>query len=221
MEFRALATGQGLATMAPRFTFQAAKSVRNPWRRGTLRAQARTSPLRIVLGSSGLDVQDRLLTDMDQLDITIENDWKRYFVPNSVEAILAEHVWEHLSPDQAARAARNCYTYLCPGGRLRVAVSDGLHPDPEYIDAVRPMGSAEGSDDHKVLYTRDTLNGLLKAAGFQTRVLECFDSTGQFVSVDWDPKDGMVRRSARFDTRNEDGVLRYTSIIIDALKPQS
>ena len=189
-------------------------------RRRLLRAQASRSPLKIVLGSSRVHVGDWLLTDMDQLDITVERDWKRYFTPDSVDAILAEHVWEHLTPDQAAAAARHCFAYLRPGGRLRVAVPDGLHPDPEYIDAVRPMGSAEGSDDHKVLYTCDSLNSLLEAAGFQTRVLECFDSRGQFVSVDWDPKDGMVRRSARFDPRNEDGVLRYTSIIIDALKPE-
>jgi len=204
---------------------QGAKGIRDAWRRlvrrRSLRSQVRRRPLKIVLGSSGVDVQDWLLTDMDQLDITIEKDWERYFMPNSVDAILAEHVWEHLTPNQAATAARQCFTYLSPGGRLRVAVPDGLHPDPEYIDAVRPMGSAEGSDDHKVLYTRDTLNRLLEAAGFQTRVLECFDSEGHFVSADWDPKDGMIRRSARFDSRNSDGVLRYTSIIIDALKPQT
>ena len=224
-ELRALVSAQGNVFVSHRRTMTGAKSIRDAWRRWRrrrlLHAQVQTRPLRIVLGSSGVDVSDWLLTDMDQLDITVENDWKRYFVPNSLEAILAEHVWEHLSPDQGASAARHCYSYLCPGGRLRVAMPDGRHPDPDYIDAVRPMGSAEGSDDHKVLYTCDSLNGLFEAAGFQTQVLECFDSRGQFVSVDWDPKDGMVRRSARFDPRNEDGVLRYTSIIIDALKPES
>ena len=158
---------------------------------------------------------------MDQLNVVEDRDWARYFERNTLEIILAEHVWEHLAADDALKAAELCHRYLRPGGCLRVAVPDGLHPDPDYIDAVRPMGSAEGSDDHKVLYTCDTLNRMLESAGFQTRVLECFDSTGQFVSKDWDSKDGMVRRSARFDTRNRDGVLRYTSIIIDALKPQS
>ena len=190
-------------------------------RRWALRARVRRRPLKIVLGSSGVDVRDWLLTDMDQLDITVEADWDRYFRPDSIEAILAEHVWEHLTPDQAIAAARHCFAYLRPGGRLRVAVPDGLHPDPEYVDAVKPMGSAAGSDDHKVLYTCDALNRLLQAAGFHTRPLEYFDAEGKFVSVDWDASDGMIRRSARFDSRNHDGSLRYTSIIIDAFKPQS
>ncbi len=202
-----------------------ARGIRDAWRRLVrrclLRVQARRSPLKIVLGSSRVHVRDWLLTDMDQLDITAETDWQRYFTPGSVDAILAEHVWEHLTPDQAVAAARNCFAYLRPGGRLRIAVPDGLHPDPEYIEAVRPMGSAAGSDDHKVLYTCDTLKQLMENAGFGIRVLECFDAKGNFFSADWHPEDGMIRRSARFDSRNSDGVLRYTSIIIDAFKPQT
>ena len=202
-----------------------AKGLRDAWRRlvrrRLLRTQVRRNPLKIVLGSSRVHVRDWLLTDMDQLDITVEADWQRYFTPGSVDAILAEHVWEHLTPDQAVAAARNCFAYLRPGGRLRIAVPDGLHPDPEYIEAVRPMGSAKGSDDHKVLYTCDTLKHLMENAGFGIRVLECFDANGRFFSSDWDPEDGMIRRSARFDSRNSDGVLRYTSIIMDVFKPQT
>lgn len=40
------------------------------------------------------------------------------------DAFLAEHVWEHLSLDDAHRATRNCQRYLRPGGRLRLAVPD-------------------------------------------------------------------------------------------------
>jgi predicted SAM-dependent methyltransferase len=184
-----------------------------------LRIKARRRPLKIVLGSSGVPVSGWLLTDMNQLNIVLDKDWGRYFQPSSVDAILAEHVWEHLTSEQAMEAARNCYAFLRPGGRLRLAVPDGLHPDPEYIDAVKPMGSAKGSDTHKILYTCNSLEQLLESAGFTTNVLECFDDEGNFVSADWDPRDGMVRRSARFDSRNHDGQLRYTSVIIDAFKP--
>jgi len=156
---------------------------------------------------------------MDQLNVVIERDWERYFQRETVDTILAEHVWEHLTTEQAKEALRNCYAFLRPGGRFRIAVPDGLHPDSEYIDAVKPMGSADGSDTHMVLYTVNSLERLLESAGFTTHVLECFDAEGNFVSTDWDPQDGMIRRSARFDIRNHDGELRYTSIIIDAFKP--
>lgn len=48
-----------------------------------------------------------------------------------VDAFLAEHVWEHLSLEDAHRAARNCHEFLRPGGRLRLAV-----PDPAWFASV-------------------------------------------------------------------------------------
>jgi len=193
--------------------------LRRPIRRWALQRKVHKRPLKIVLGSSGLHVRDWILTEMDQLNVVVERDWERYFQRDTVDTVLAEHVWEHLTPVQATAAARNCFAFLRPGGRLRIAVPDGLHPDAEYIDAVKPMGSARGSDTHKVLYTSASLERLLESVGFTTQVLECFDAEGNFVSVDWDPEDGMIRRSARFDSRNRDGELRYTSVIIDAFKP--
>ena len=211
--------------MLARSVLQGAKDTRDAlrrhFRRWSLRIKARRRPLKIVLGSSGVDVRDWLITHMEQLNVTDEKDWERYFEPGTLDAILAEHVWEHLTFEDAAAAARHCYSFLRHGGRLRIAVPDGRHPDADYIEAVKPMGSAPGSEDHKVLYTCDSLKQLLESAGFTTRVLECFDAQGIFVSEDWDPGDGIIRRSARFDERNSDGKLRYTSIIIDAFKPEA
>ena len=70
-----------------------------------------------------------------------------------MDAILAEHVWEHLDCFAAIVAAQNCFKYLKPGGYIRVAVPDGWHPDKDYIDYVKPGGWGAGSDDHHVLYT--------------------------------------------------------------------
>lgn len=176
-------------------------------------------PRRIVLGSGGISPRGWIATDIDQLDISAERDWQRYFSPGSVDAILAEHVWEHLSWQDGAAAARLCFKYLRAGGYLRIAVPDGLHPDPQYIDAVKPGGTGPGANDHKVLYTCETLQRHLATAGFDVRALEYFDEEGQFHARTWDPADGLVRRSARFDERNQDGTLRYTSIIVDAVKP--
>jgi predicted SAM-dependent methyltransferase len=195
--------------------------VRTAIRRLALRVQARKRPLRIILGAGRVPVEGWLLTDMDQLNVTREADWKRYFEHGSIDAILAEHVWEHLTYRDGEKAASFCYLFLRAGGRLRIAVPDGLHPDPEYIEAVRPMGSGPGAEDHKVLYTFESLRKLLESVGFNTYVLECFDEEGRFICSEWDPEDGMVRRSFRFDSRNCDAVPRYTSIVIDAVKPST
>lgn len=177
-----------------------------------------SDPLRIVLGAGGIPVKGWLLTDIEQLNILLDRDWRFYFRPSSIDAMVAEHVWEHLDHEDALRAAQLCFRYMRPGGRLRVAVPDMFHPMPEYIDAVKPGGSGPGADDHKVLYAWSALRRLFEEAGFSTTALEYFDEQGKFHSIDWNPEEGMIRRSRRFDPRNQDGVLHYTSVIVDAIK---
>ena len=173
---------------------------------------------RVVVGAGPTHYEGWVSTDMAALDLLDEGTWSRYVAEGSLDAILAEHVWEHLDAAQALTAARTCLRFLKPGGRLRVAVPDGLHPDPAYVAQVRPGGSGPGADDHKLLYTHDSFAAVFEAAGFRTDKLEYFDAQGLFHAVDWDPADGMIGRSQRFDRRNRKGLV-YTSIVIDALKP--
>lgn len=202
---------------------QSAKgSLKRIAKRLRLKLQSKTSrPLRVVIGSGGIPVPGWLVTDIDQLNILADGDWRRYFAPGSIDTILAEHVWEHFSMDEGAAAARLCFRYLRLGGRLRIAVPDGLHPDPGYVNAVRPGGTGPGAEDHKVLYTWRAFQNLFQEAGFSTRLLEYFDEKGQFHAVEWNPSDGMIRRSLHFDSRNAGGDLNYSSIVIDAIKPHS
>ncbi|MCH7728713.1 MAG: SAM-dependent methyltransferase [Planctomycetes bacterium] len=153
------------------------------------------------------------------MNLLSESDWKGLFAEDSIDALLAEHVWEHLSVEEGRRAAQFCYHYLQPGGYLRTAVPDGLHPSPEYLQWVRPNGSGPGADDHRVLYTATSFGELFEHVGFNVVWLEYFDEKKQFHFCDWKPEDGMVRRSRRFDPRNQNGKLQYTSLILDARKP--
>lgn len=174
---------------------------------------------KIIVGAGGTQYEGWLSTDEKILNLLFDEDWASLFRPDSLDAILAEHVWEHLTPKQAVIAAYNCFKYLKPGGYLRVAVPDGLHPSEDYINWVMPKGTGHGSDDHKVLYTHETISSLFSPIGFTVSLLEYFDQSGVFHEYTWDSVDGMVRRSKHFDSRNTDGALRYTSIILDAIKP--
>lgn len=174
---------------------------------------------KIIVGASGTKFEGWVPTDQDVLNLLVESDWASYFKPNSLDAILAEHVWEHLTPEDAIIAATYCFNFLKPGGYLRVAVPDGYHPEPNYIEGVKPGGSGAGADDHKVLYTYDTFRKVFTSAGFDVTLCEYFDEHGEFHGIDWNPVDGMIHRSKRFDNRNVDGYLHYTSIILDAKKP--
>lgn len=125
-----------------------------------------TNSQKIVIGSSNIPQTGWLLTNEDELDITQRDDFVKYWKPNTRLAFLAEHVWEHLTLEESEKALRNCFEFLGCGGRLRIAVPDGFHPDPEYIEYVRPGGTGLGSDDHKVLYNYHLLSEALKMLGF-------------------------------------------------------
>lgn len=187
-----------------------------PHRLARLRHQR---PLRLVVGASGHFPPGWLCTEFETLNLLRPDDWAQVLDESSIDAILAEHVWEHLSATDGVVAARTCYRFLRPGGYVRVAVPDGLHPDAAYINAVRPGGSGAGADDHKVLYTGETFERVFQEAGFATKLLEYHDVDGRFQFTEWDPCDGFIRRSRRFDPRNQGGSLEYTSIILDAVKP--
>jgi predicted SAM-dependent methyltransferase len=110
--------------------------------------------------------------------------------------------------------------HLSDDGYLRIAVPDGLHPDPAYIDWVKPNGTGPSAPAHKVLYNYRSILDCLESAGLTVTLLEYFDEFGVFHRRDWDPDGGLVRRSARFDPRNAGGTLHYTSLIVDARRTQ-
>ncbi|TDB61375.1 class I SAM-dependent methyltransferase [Arundinibacter roseus] len=192
--------------------------LKKPYSQFQLSSYNPAKPVKLVIGSGFSFIKGWMLTDIETLNILKADDWAAYFPENSVDRILAEHVWEHFSEADGKLAFKNCHTFLKPGGVLRVAVPDGFHPDPEYIAKVRPGGTGDGADDHKILYNYKLMSGFLEEIGFKVLPLEYFDENGQFHQQPWRPEDGIIRRSADHDSRNQGGKLVYTSLIIDAQK---
>lgn len=182
-----------------------------------LKRLAKQKPCKIVVGASGVFQPGWIPTNVEFLNLLKPEDWESYFSNNSIDAILAEHVWEHLTREEGIRAAKICFQYLRPGGYLMVAVPDGLHPDSHYIDWVKPNGGEPGAN-HKILYTYKTFKEIFELTGFSVDLLEYFDEKGEFHFKEWNPNDGMIYRSKRFDKRNTEGKLNYTSIILYARK---
>jgi predicted SAM-dependent methyltransferase len=197
---------------------QKLRKLKSAFKKAELRWLSKRPVIKLVVGASKIKYPGWILTEIDFLNILRDEDWAYSFKTNSIDAILAEHVWEHLTRAEGLTGAKNCFKYLKPGGYLRIAVPDGNHPDKNYIDYVKPGGTGAGADDHKELYTFNTLKKMLEEAGFQVKPLEWFDDKGEFHFESWDPEDGMITRSSRFDERNARGELKYTSLIIDACK---
>lgn len=145
----------------------------------------KATEIKIVIGSSGIFEKGWIPTNYQYLNLLNERDWKRAFKAKRIDAILAEHVFEHLTEAEGLQAFRTCYKYMKHGARLRVAVPDGYSPDRDYIEMVRPGGTGSGSEDHKVLYNVELLEEMLVSAGFVVQRLEYYDAKGSFHQLAW------------------------------------
>lgn len=180
--------------------------------------KANTGELKVVVGSSEVFEPGWIPSEWHFLNLLKEEQWLNYFKENSLSNVLAEHVWEHLTPEDGKVGVRTCYRFLKKGGRLRIAVPDGFHPNPSYIEHVKPGGIGPGADDHKILYTYKSMSAILEQAGYKVELVEYFDENGTFHQNSWNKEDGFIHRSLKNDRRNTDGKPNYTSLIVDGIK---
>jgi len=193
--------------------------------------------MKIITGARGTGQAGWTSLERSQLDIRDRSQWGRLFAPDSVDAVLSEHVLEHLTKDEARATTRNIYEFLKPGGHWRIAVPDANNPDPVYQDMCRPGGALRqkvqwwttifyGADepDHQVHYSISTLSDLLSSVGFQVVPLEFYDERGHFFRSPWSGLDGWIKRSSVSAFLLLDYLWSdcwNTSLIVDAVKPGS
>lgn len=160
-------------------------------------------------------------TQEEELNLLDETTWDNRFAHNSIKAILAEHVWEHLTYEEGIAAAKLCFKYLKPSGYIRCAVPDGYFPDEEYQNIVKiggPGPKDHPAASHKIVHNYHTLSKMFEDTGYRVHLLEYCDDEGNFHFNHWNPEDGVIFRSKKFDPRNNDKLL-FPSLIIDAIKP--
>lgn len=180
---------------------------------------------KVVIGSGGVYQKGWIPTNMETIRITVEKDWAKYFKEGSIDIVLAEHVWEHLTEKESENSARIIHKYLKKGGCFRIAVPDGYHPNPNYIKGVDVSKDPKKlllPESHKVLYNYKTLSSVFENAGFKVKLLEYFDENGDFQFNEWNAEEGMIYRSLRYKNLRKDvsifGMQDYTSLILDVTK---
>ncbi len=177
--------------------------------------------MKIIIGAGATSYNGWLSTQEDELDLLNENDWVKLSNKGPIEALLSEHVWEHMTLEEGIEAAKYAYKYLNNGGYIRCAVPDVNFRNEWYQNMVQVGGPGPRDHpayDHKIVYDYKTLIQVFESAGFQVDLLEYCDEAGNFHHKYWDEKEGMIGRSYRFDTRNKENELGMVSIIIDAYK---
>lgn len=130
-----------------------------------------------------------------ELDVTRTEEWLSHFQPGTIANLLAEHVWEHLTWTQAKLALANCFKFLKPGGRIRLAVPDTLHASQYVVDAVSATGSQAADHNHLVDYDYRLITRLLSESGFQVKLLDWWDEQGHFHSSYENDENGYIMRS--------------------------
>ena len=205
LKSRLLSVGARLATCKSRFLLR--KYVKK------LRDEGKA--IKVIVGAGGTHYEGWLTTDLPILDALRPAHWGYIFPPGSIDGILAEHVVEHWTEDEFRLFLKVIRPFLSVRARIRIAVPDGYHPDPGYIDQVKPQGTGAGADDHKVLHNYVTITQILSQELYEYDLLEHFDESGSFHRQPWDAGDGFVARSADFDVRNKELPLSYTSLIVD------
>jgi predicted SAM-dependent methyltransferase len=148
-----------------------------------------SSDLRISVGSSGAHVPGWISADIERdrdgrcLRMDATEPWP--FRDGAAEAIVLEHVLEHIDPDEAPGVLSEAFRVLAPGGVVRTSLPglDGLvqaflDRDPEVLEAHRRHGyQARTHGDmlnnyaymwgHRHLWDFESLRVRLEDAGFR------------------------------------------------------
>mgnify|MGYP003461924463 FL=1 len=176
---------------------------------------------KIIIGAGKTTFDGWVSTQEDELDLLNRQSFLNNYKENSIDAMLAEHVWEHMTLDEGKIAAKNCFEFLKPGGYLRCAVPDANFRNEAYQQLVQiggPGPTDHPAFSHKIVYDYKTFIEVFEEAGFKVELLEYCDELGAFHYNYWNEEDGKIGRSFRFDTRNSMDKLGMVSIIIDAKK---
>ncbi len=173
--------------------------------------------IKIILGSGTTEYDGWIATDLPHFNILKKKDWACFFRPNTIDNILAEHVLEHLTEQQVDEVLLLAYIFLKPNGVFRIAVPDKNHPNPEYIEYVRPGGSGLGAEDHKSFWDYKTFKKLAENHGFKVDLLEYADENKQIITSNYTDENGIISRSLSKTFKSD--IKDFSSLIVDLIKP--
>ena len=185
--------------------------------RNQIKKLGRENKLKIILGAGTTHYDGWIATDLPFFDINRVSDWLYFFKTQRINRILAEHVLEHLTERQVKKVLQLSFKYLTKGGCFRMAVPDGFHTNPDYIEAVKPGGWDEGSDNHKSFWNINSLCHLAESLNYEVSPLEYFDEDGYFHFNNFHNKDGPIIRS-RGKGHKDNITPDYSSLIVDLIK---
>lgn len=68
--------------------------------------------IKIIIGAGNTSYTGWVSTQENELYLLNRAGFEKQFKEESVDAMLAEHVWEHMTEQEGIQAAKNCYAFL-------------------------------------------------------------------------------------------------------------
>lgn len=183
-----------------------------------IRIAAKNSKIKIIIGSGGTNYEGWIPTDLPHFDILEISNWEYFFKNQKIDNLLAEHVLEHLVESDVNFVLTTARKYLKKGGRFRIAVPDGFHPSPEYLDYVGPTGKTGSLHGHLYLWDHESLSNAAKNAGFKVELLEYYKKDQEFEMNEYSFDHGFIGRSIKNNYINDE-VKNYSSLVLDLINP--
>lgn len=174
-------------------------------------------PIKLIIGASGTSQQNFISTNFNTINLLDSNTWKKYFSENSIDNILAEHVWEHLTLEEGTLAIQTCLNYLKIGGNLRIAVPDSYHPSSTYREMCKPRGSGVGAKDHKIFYNIDLMDKLLQSFNdfIEISYKEYYSKENILFTDYLEENKGKILRTEQNKRKIDNSHYYYSSLILD------
>jgi len=179
--------------------------------------------INLILGAAQTYQKNWYSSNEQWLDISNASHWKRLFKKeNTINLMLSEHVFEHLTYKELSVALKLIYKYLRINGRIRIAVPDGNNPNLQYIKNININGIGADAKDHKQLLNYEILYDLLIKNNFEPILIEGFINN-KLILDEYDDSYGYIIRSRKRKYKiNNDREWNFpdsnTSLIIDAIK---
>lgn len=177
------------------------------------RAQ-KTGALKLNIGSGTVEIPGWINLDLPFFDLRNDKLWRSFFNGLQFDRIVMEHVLEHLTQQEVETALSLARKHMGPQSVIRIAVPDKNHPNPKYIEYVKPGGTGAGSHDHKSFWNLNDFEQLCVRLDLQVFPLEHYDSSGQLKMTELDEANGPIFRTARRANKNHP-IEDYSSLIVD------
>lgn len=177
--------------------------------------------VRVNVGGASRVFEGWVLSDIKAFDVTSVGEYVHAFGGQGASAFRAEHMFEHLFPDQVDITAAMSYLFMAPGGHYRIAVPAGNHPVDDFLQHV----AAGNRHQHKQLWNVDNMPPIFVRQGYDVQMMEYFEPDGTFHKhYPEDPDEDLRKWSRVYRVADEEKVRKktygYISLYFDAIKPE-